>query len=310
MIRITSMLKETIISASRILIYIIPVFLSWQSAVLAERHAGIDEIYQPYAELLDSYHIKGTADKNSGLVTAFDYKEALKDPETKQIIREQKNNLKTFDTESLKSKERALSFWINAYNFFMIAHILDNPKQDGDLIDSVKDYGNFINPYKVFDKAKFNIGGKQYSLSTIEKEILLGKKYQNKGWKDARVHFAVNCASVGCPPLRQTIYTPDNINSLLTQNTRLALQTSRHLRIEGDTLYLTELFDWYKNDFVEDAGSIRSFIKQYTYKERHDAIEDATSIRYIDYDWALNRPSNFSDITRRTTSRQRQDDKG
>jgi len=110
----------------------------------------------------------------------------------------------------------------------------------------------------------FEIGGDDYSLSGIEKEILLGAAFEEKGWKEARVHFTVNCASVGCPPLRETIYTSDNIDELMTENTRLALNTDRrHLRVEGDTLHLTELFKWYEQDFVDEGGSVRGFISEW-----------------------------------------------
>lgn len=116
------------------------------------------------------------------------------------------------------------------------------------------------------------------------------------GWKEARVHFAVNCASVGCPPLRQQIYTADNVERLLAENTRLAFNTPRHLEISGDTLRLTELFDWYKADFEEEAGSTREFIRQWADDEVAEAISQTSAIEYIDYDWSLNRPDNFPDL--------------
>ncbi|MEH6354758.1 MAG: DUF547 domain-containing protein [Marinobacter sp.] len=113
----------------------------------------------------------------------------------------------------------------------------------------------------VFGRETFVIGGKSFSLSQIEKGVLLGKDYQSRGWKDARVHFAVNRASVGCPPLRDTLYTADNLERLLAENTRRALNTDRHLKIQGDTLYVTELFKWYQDDFSEASGSTKAFIE-------------------------------------------------
>ncbi|MCL1482062.1 MAG: hypothetical protein MH213_12690 [Marinobacter sp.] len=61
---------------------------------------------------------------------------------------------------------------------------------------------------------------------------------------------------VGCPPLRNTLYTADNLEGLLAENTRRALNTDRHLKIQGDTLYVTELFKWYQDDFSEASGSM------------------------------------------------------
>ncbi len=275
--------------------------------VSAQNNSHMAELYAPYTELLDQYVIEGRTE-SGGLVSAFDYQSALSDPATADRVEKQKENLTKFNPKAIQNREQAVAFWINAYNFFMLGHILENPKPNGSLIDGVKDYGSFINPYWVFKQQIFNIGGKEYSLDTIEKDILLGKEYKNKGWKDARVHFAVNCASVGCPPLRKSLYLPDDIDSRLTENTRLALQTLRHLRFENGTLYLTQLFEWYENDFIEEAGSIRDFLKQYTPAETQQKIDTAKSIKFIDYDWALNNPSNFAEISR-STAREKPDNR-
>ena len=107
------------------------------------------------------------------------------------------------------------------------------------------------------------------------------------------MHFTVNCASVGCPPLREAIYTSHNIDELMSENTRLAFNTDRHLRVEGDTLHLTELFKWYEDDFVDEGGSVRGFISQWADEAVAEQVQQTDSIEYIDYDWALNRPANF-----------------
>lgn len=293
---------------SKLLIALILFCLGLVSGINAQPHPDIAKLYAPYAELLDQYVIEKQSE-SGGFVSAFDYQSALSEPATADQIEKQKENLTEFNPESIQTREQALAFWINAYNFFMLAHILENPKADGSLIDSVKDYGNFVNPYRVFKQQSFNIGGKEYSLDTIEKDILLGKEYKNKDWKDARVHFAVNCAAVGCPPLRKSLYIPDTIDSILEENTRLALATPRHMHFDNGTLYLTQLFEWYEEDFIEEAGTIRAFLKQYTPAEMHNKIDNADAIRFIDYDWALNRPSNFPEISR-TTAREIPDNRG
>ena len=178
----------------------------------------------------------------------------------------------------------------------MIAHILAHPR-DGEPVSGVRDFGHLLNPFRVFGQDLFDIGGERYSLDTIEKGILLGEDYRARGWKDARVHFAVNCASVGCPPLRTAIYTPANVEALLDENTRLALQTHRHLHVSGDTLFLTSLFDWYEKDYLEAAGSVRAFIEAHADQALIDAIEQTRRVRFISYDWSLNSPENFSEFS-------------
>jgi hypothetical protein len=164
----------------------------------------------------------------------------------------------------------------------MIEQILTD-RPDGELVSSVWDYGGRVNPFRkhIFERPLFTIGGEDYA---------------QKGWKDARVHFALNCASVGCPPLRQNLYTEDNLEQLLAENTRRAFNTTRHLEVTGATLRVTELFDWYRSDFEEEAGSARAFIRQWADKKVTDAVGQTDTIEYIDYDWSLNRPDNFPEL--------------
>lgn len=251
----------------------------------------VAEVYAPFTTLLES-HVEEHRVSGGGLISSFAYRQALADEGTEALIEQQRRKLATFDTERLDRREAALAFWINAYNFFMIAHILDNPV-DGELIESVRDYGSLLDPYRVFDRRLFDIGGEKYALSQIELEILLGEEFAERGWKDARIHFAVNCASVGCPPLRDRPYTAGNVDAMLAENTRLALKTPVHLAINGDTLWLTSLFDWYADDFIEATGSVRDFVNTHVDDATKARIGDTERTRFIDYDWQLNSPANI-----------------
>lgn len=253
-------------------------------------------LYQPYQSLLSNYLIERTTPGN-GLVSAFDYQAALADKDLAQTLEQQRKALAEFDTGTLEAQKESVAFWVNAYNFFMLEHILAE-RPNGQLVSSVWDYGGRINPFvdSVFERESFVIGGKRFSLSQIEKGILLGKDYQSRGWKDARVHFAVNCASVGCPPLRDTIYTADNLERSLAENTRRAFNTERHLKIQGDTLYVTELFKWYENDFNGASGSTKAFIEEWADSAVVEGVAGTSSITFINYDWALNLPANFPEL--------------
>lgn len=262
--------------------------------VSASENGLIERTYAPFVRLLEQYLIEQPLD-GGGLVTAFDYERALGDPEIHSLLQEQNRLLANFDRDALNTRERALAFWNNAYNYFMIAHILENPR-NGRTVDSVRDYGHLLNPYRVFRQDLFNIGGRLHSLDEIEKGILLGDEFRRRGWKEARVHFTVNCASVGCPPLRQQIFLPENVDRMMTENTRKTLNTSRHLRLEGNTLYLSQLFEWYEDDYVQEAGSIEAFIRRYADERVHAKLDSADRIHFVDYDWSLNRPDNFPDL--------------
>ncbi|MCC5886556.1 MAG: DUF547 domain-containing protein [Gammaproteobacteria bacterium] len=256
--------------------------------------AAMRERFAPFQTLLER-HLEERDLEHDGLVTAFDYGAALSQADSSNLLAEQRRLLAGFDAKQISERAEAIAFWLNAYNFFMIAHILENPRR-GELIRSVRDYGNLFNPYRVFRQAMFDVGGQRYSLDDMEKSILLGDEFRERGWKDARVHFAVNCASVGCPPLRKTIYLAGTLDAVLTENTRRALNTSRHLRLEGATLHLTRLFDWYASDYEEEAGSINDYLLQYADDRVREQIKRSERIRFIDYDWTLNAPENFPEF--------------
>ena len=253
-----------------------------------------EEAFQPLDKILSQY-VKENTVPAGGLETAFDYESAKKDKNVEKLVVQQTETFKNFKIDSLKTKNKATAFWINAYNFFMIKKILKDGFKKGKLnIEGVKSFGSLFSPYKVFKKEEFNIGGKNYSLDQIEKGVLLGDEYKKKGWKDARVHFAVNCASVGCPPLLAKAYSEATVDKVLTENVQRALKTKRHMHFVGKNLHLTHLFKWYKKDFEEQAGNVKAFIKKYTPTELHTQVDQAKNLKYIDYDWKLNKPSNFS----------------
>ncbi len=256
---------------------------------------AMQALYQPFQELL-TRHLEEKDLAEDGLSSAFDYEAALAAGDTRTLLDEQKRLLANFDPAALTTRDEAVAFWLNAYNFFMVAYILENPRR-GKLVGSVRDYGNLFNPYRVFGRDLFDIGGQKYSLDEMEKGILLGADFAVRGWKDARVHFAVNCASVGCPPLREGVYLPSTLDAVLTENTRRALNTPRHLHLDGNTLYLTSLFDWYESDYVDEEGSVRDFIKTYADDHVKAKLDRHQRIRYIDYDWDLNTPANFPEFS-------------
>lgn len=239
--------------------------------------------FSSFQKILDKNWIEIKQDINS-YQTAFDYDKAKKDATTPSLLKQQADLLEKFDIQQLKNKNQATAFWINAYNFFMIKIILDKGfEKDRREIDSVKDFGNLFNPYKIFKKELNNIGGKNYSLDDMEKGILLGDDYKKKGWKDARIHFAVNCASVGCPPLNKNTYSAKTLDKVLDDNITKALQTRRHFQWKGPSIVVTHLFKWYKNDFKEHSGSVKEFIKKYLSTEKFKKdMDHVEKIEYIE----------------------------
>jgi len=170
---------------------------------------------------------------------------------------------------------------INAYNAYTIKLILERyPK-----IKSIRDYKE---PWK---QVRWEVGGETVSLDAIEHERL------RPVYKDPRIHFAVNCASIGCPPLRSEAYTSERLDEQLDAATRATLSNSRYVTVKKGTLYVTRLMEWYGGDFVnpewEGAGeNIAAFVKPYASEEVAALIEEKGGeprVKFLEYDWNLNK---------------------
>lgn len=169
------------------------------------------------------------------------------------------------------TKNEQLAYWINAYNALTIDQILRNYP-----IKSIQN----IAGGKVWDQnLPYQFGGKTLTLNTIEKKTLLSGELF-----DARIHFAVNCAAISCPTLINKAYTADNIQTLLTQNTKDALANPAFNKISSAKASVSSLFNWYKADFEKEEGSVVNFINKYSTIK----INGNTKIDYLDYNWSLN----------------------
>lgn len=164
------------------------------------------------------------------------------------------------------SKNDRLAYWINAYNAFTIKLIVDNYP-----VKSIQDLG------KPWDKKFIVLGGKTYSLNDIEHEII------RKKFNEPRIHFAVNCASQSCPDLLNQAFTGATLNQQLDAITRKFINNPKHNSITASKAEITQLFNWYGDDFKK-SGTIIEFVNKYS-KTKLNA--DA-KITFREYDWNLN----------------------
>lgn len=162
------------------------------------------------------------------------------------------------------SKNAALAYWINAYNAFTLQLIVNNYP--------VKTITS-LSAGKPWDVKNIDLAGKKYSLNNIENDII------RPTYKDARIHFAVNCAAVSCPSLSNTAFTETNINSLLDSRTKSFINSSSN-EIGASKVKLSKVFDWYKADF----GDVITFINKYS----NTKVNATAAVEYKDYNWNLN----------------------
>ena len=163
-------------------------------------------------------------------------------------------------------RKESMAFWINAYNANTIKLILKKYP-----VKSITD----LDGGKPWDVKWIKIGSKTYSLNNIEHDIIRPR------YKDARIHFAVNCAAASCPPLPNKAFTAANLNSLLESRTRSFVRNSKYNTINDDAVKVSKIFDWYGEDF----GDLREYLNKYAATE----IPEGTEIGFAEYDWALNK---------------------
>ena len=214
-----------------------------------------------YAELLGRY-------VNEGQV---DYK-GLKTEEAK--LDTYLAGLAEVDPATL-ARDARFAFYINAYNAWTLKLILTGYPG----LDSIKDLGTlFSSPWK---QKIAMIDGTPLTLDQIEHEILRPE------FQDARVHFAINCAALSCPPLRPEPYEPDRLNAQLDAATTAFINRQDRTYLTGDTLHVSRIFKWFNEDFTPDVAT---FVRQYArgeLKRKLDGIE-SIEVNYLDYDWSLN----------------------
>lgn len=187
------------------------------------------------------------------------------------------------------SRNEQLAFLINAYNAHMIELVITRYPNIG----SVWDFGRLIN--HPFRSRFFRLFGREFSLDILEHETIRAKGV----YDEPRIHMAVNCASIGCPMLREEAYVADRLDAQLEEQlVRFLSDRSRNrYNSTAGTLEVSQIFRWYREDFESGHGGIGSreqFFAKYASALADTAASERAirsrkvSIRHLDYDWRLN----------------------
>lgn len=186
------------------------------------------------------------------------------------------DQLAAVDLDAL-SRDEKLALLINAYNAFTLQLILDH-----DIPASIRD----IPENQRWKADRWKIGRYTMSLDEIEHEWLRVK------FVEPRLHFAIVCASIGCPPLRAEAYTAARIDEQLDdQMRRTHTGQTRWFRFDParKTIHVAQVYDWFKEDFLAAADSVPAFVGRYVPQVK--ALVDAGTpprVAYVEWDWALN----------------------
>jgi hypothetical protein len=229
--------------------------------------------YKVWGDLLAKYY-----DPAKGM----NYK-ALKEGD-KATLDQLRQKMATVDVQWL-SRPDQLAYWINLYNISVVGIVVDNYP-----VESIRDLSTDpIVRLNVFKKPSVAVKGGKISLDTIENEKI------RPVFKDAHIHFAINCAAESCPPIRTEPFVGERIQQQLADQTRKFLNGPNgvHLEKSGSTLlvHTTKVMDWFEEDFEKWGGGQLDFIKRYLAPDEAKQIEAAgnqVKLKFDEYSWKLN----------------------
>jgi hypothetical protein len=185
------------------------------------------------------------------------------------------------ETPARMARPAQFAYWVNLYNaltlqevlrFYPVASIRDIKSR------GVLDFGALIGPWKT---KLVTVEGRALSLDDIEHAIL------RPTFRDPRVHYAVNCASIGCPNLQREAFRAERLEAQLDGAARAFIASPRAVRVQDGRLRLSSIYDWFRADFGTEAALL-AHLARYAPDAKAGQIRSARGIAGYDYDWSLN----------------------
>ena len=217
--------------------------------------------HQEWQQLLDRYLV------TQGENTLFRYRAVSAADKT--LLKQYIQRLTKLDPLQYRKAEQ-YAYWVNLYNAITVDLILDNYP-----IKSITKLGGLFS-FGPWDENVVVINGKKLTLNDIEHRIL------RPIWQDPRTHYAVNCASLGCPNLQDQVFTAANSQALLDSAAKAFINSKKGVSIEGETARISSIYDWFAEDFGGE-NNVFKHIRQYAPQYKRFSGQ----LKY-DYDWNLN----------------------
>ncbi|MGI9456656.1 MAG: DUF547 domain-containing protein [Aeoliella sp.] len=239
--------------------------------VPAGERISFDQIdHTPWTKLLETYV------DEEGMVN---YSTWLGTPEDVARLDAYLAHLSSGDSDAESSREATLAFWINAYNAVTVKGILrEYPTA------SIKDHTPLVG-YNIWKHLLLQVGDQQISLNDIEHEVL-------RKMKEPRIHFAIVCASIGCPRLLNEAYTAETLDEQLTANARNFFTQNRNFLIDGrsNSVHLSSILKWFAEDFGKNSAAQIKTISPFLPNDqaRHVISSPGVQVEFLEYDWNLN----------------------
>jgi hypothetical protein len=179
------------------------------------------------------------------------------------------------------NREEQKAYWINLYNALTVKIILDHYP-----IESIKDIDISPGLFSIgpWDAKMLTIEEEKISLNDIEHRIL------RPIFKDNRIHYAVNCASLGCPDLQPVAFTSTNMDKLLEIGAKKYINSPRGARVHNEKLYVSKIYIWFEEDFGGNQEGVIKHMLQYANDELASVLRSNNKRFRGEYDWGLNEP--------------------
>lgn len=230
--------------------------------------------HAPWARLLEAYLVEGEA----GEPNRFDYGALKAHGEDRAALAGYIASLEAMDPAAL-ARDEAFAFWVNLYNALTVEVVIRHYP-----VESIRDIDISPGLFSVgpWGKKLVTVSGRELSLDDIEHGIL------RADFGDNRVHYAVNCASVGCPDLAAIPYDGDRLDPMLDEAARAYVNSPRGVRVEDGRLVVSSIFKWYMKDFGGTEEGVIAELHRYAEPELRRRLEGVTGVSSYDYDWSLN----------------------
>lgn len=188
--------------------------------------------------------------------------------------------LQRVSPETLNPNEQH-AYWINFYNALTVQVIVDHMP-----VKSIRDISSGLFTIGPWDLKLVTVEGHKLSLNNIEHDIL------RANWHEPRVHYTVNCASLGCPNLRTTPFTGANLDTELTQAAHAFINHPRGVTVHDGKLTVSKIYQWYAKDFGGTDQKIIAHLRKYAAPALAQKLSRISHIDAYQYDWNLNAPGN------------------
>lgn len=199
---------------------------------------------------------------------------------SRQKLTDWLTEISQIDIQSCRDRDRRLALWLNLYNALTIDRVL-SVYPIASIRPTIWGIPNWISFLAFFSRPIYQISDRSYSLNDIEHGIL------RREFSDSRIHFALVCASVGCPLLRNEAYSSESVQIQLENDAERFINNRAKVYYDSlsNTFYCSPIFKWYRQDFLNVAESIPQYIQKYLSTVE---LPKETRISYLSYDWSLN----------------------